>query len=1226
MRGKRIIKKVLSKTGVLDYRRKIMCREYTKILNLKDCYVNNIYQVKIENGKLISLGDCADIFIKLKKPCNQLNIEYIINHKSEDIELCYPNSNSTYFDPNNIIKIGKADGKKSNKNIVFNYPVKNIRLGLAKTPGVIDIDEINITLSKESGLSTYDAILKNLPNNSKNKKIIVVTHSMNESGAPILAFNISKKFKEKGYDVVVIAISDGYLEEKYRELEIPVVNIHQSLVSERIADLEVFEKIVKTLGEKGYKNVITNTIISGITVPTFKKYDFKIISLIHEMKNSIELFNMKQGGRNINFYSDLIVFPDKIVEDEFYCIFQKNTNNSLICTQGLYKGVQRITPDYDKIYKKYNIPKNSKIILGSGVADYRKGIDLFLSAAQLLTSMEKDEEYHFIWAGKIHDTQLDSWYKCQFDRYGKSNRFHNIDFIKDAKEYQNLVECSDAFWLTSREDPFPSVMIEALQYDTPVLAFKDCGGANTLLGEGRGILIDNFNVVELAKQTDELIKDKARIDKMLQKAQKYINDHLIFDDYISNLEKFFKDIEKKDTDKPKFANVSVVVPNYNYEKYLPIRLESIINQSIKPKEIILLDDVSSDNSIEVSEPILKMAKEKYGIDYKIVRNSTNNGCFRQWLKGIDLAKQDFVWIAEADDYAKPNFIETLMPKFDDKNVVLSYAKSSVIDSNSNLPDYDYNSYVGELDDKKWIKDFVEDGKDFVVKYLSQRNTIPNVSSTIIRKEATNGMDVELSKYNAIGDWFAYIYIISKGKVAYSCSELNGHRRHEKSIIAKEEKNITFVKELLKIKKYVIENFEFDDVTLNNALLEMINNHLNYNLISQNEELTNLYKELIELANSKLKKQNILIILPDLEVGGGQTVGIRLANNFLKYYNVFIINSREQLETAFMKNMIDNNVKLLKYNGDVELLKLYNSLLKFKSVLSFIWWSDKLSYCAFKDDPSVKRIISMHGCYENILDNPGIDPYFGTNVKNMLDSANYIVYTAEKNRRILKECNLENNSKVSKIDNGFILDKYPKKKRSLLGIGEKDFVFGLVARAIPEKGYEQAIEAINIINKRNDKKAHLILVGASEYINELKAKYSNNYIHFIDTFTEPLEWMGWEEIFDVGLLPTYFISESLPTVIVEYLFLNKPVIATDIAEIKSMIVNDKISAGITISLKNGKPNVDELKKAMLELMNDTKKYEELKKNTKEFAKRFDMDKCINKYKKLIDDNDGGEGNE
>ncbi len=826
------------------------------------------------------------------------------------------------------------------------------------------------------------------------------------------------------------------------------------------------------------------------------------------------------------------------------------------------------------------------------------------------------------------DKQLESWYKCQFERYGMADRFHNIDFIKDAKEYQNLVECSDAFWLTSREDPFPSVMIESLEYNTPVLAFNNCGGANTLLDEDRGILIDNFDVTELAKQTHELLKDQSRIDNMIRKSKKYIKEHLVFDDYITNLEKFFNELEKREKGKIKYANVSVVVPNYNYEDYLPIRLRSIINQSIKPKEIILLDDVSKDNSLEVSKPILEFAKENYKIDYKIIKNTTNNGCFRQWLKGISLAKEEIIWIAEADDYANPIFLETLLPAFNDKKVVLSYAKSSVIDSDSNLPDYDYNSYVSELDPEKWKKNFVDDGNNHVVNYLSQRNTIPNVSSVLIRKTATKGMDVELSKYNAIGDWLAYIYLLSKGKVAYSCKELNGHRRHGNSIIAKEEKSKTFIKELIEIKKYVVKNFNFtDDNVLNGVLLEMLNNGFNYKAIANDNELKQLFDELVSLTKAKLKKENILIILPDFNVGGGQTVGIRLANCFLKYYNVYIINAREKLETDFIKNMIDKNVNILKYNDDVELLKLYNLMLNFKSVLSFIWWSDKLSYYAFNDNPNVKRIISMHGCYENILDHPETDPYFGENVQKMLDSANYIVYTAEKNKRIIKECNLDGNPKVSKIDNGFILDKFPKKDRKLLNLKKDDFIFGLVARAIPEKGYEQAIQALNLVNKKSTKKAHLILVGASNYINELKTKYANEYIHFIDTFSEPLEWMGWEEIFDVGLLPTYFISESLPTVIVEYLFLNKPVIATDIAEIKSMIINDKISAGIAINLKDGKPNVEELRDAMLELMNNKKKYDDLKKNTKVFAKRFDMDKCINKYNSLINDvKEGDDSNE
>lgn len=49
------------------------------------------------------------------------------------------------------------------------------------------------------------------------------------------------------------------------------------------------------------------------------------------------------------------------------------------------------------------------------------------------------------------------------------------------------------------------------------------------------------------------------------------------------------------------VKVSVIVPNYNYARYLPIRIESILNQSFQDFELILLDDASTDNSIQILE-------------------------------------------------------------------------------------------------------------------------------------------------------------------------------------------------------------------------------------------------------------------------------------------------------------------------------------------------------------------------------------------------------------------------------------------------------------------------------------------------------------------------------------------------------------------------------------------------------------------------------------------------
>ena len=102
--------------------------------------------------------------------------------------------------------------------------------------------------------------------------------------------------------------------------------------------------------------------------------------------------------------------------------------------------------------------------------------------------------------------------------------------------------------------------------------------------------------------------------------------------------------------------VSVVVPNYNYADYLAPRIDSILRQTFSDFELLLLDDCSTDHSVSVMK--------KYASDPRVVAidvNQTNTGSpFPQWMKGIKMARGKYVWIAEADDLAEPDFLSTLV--------------------------------------------------------------------------------------------------------------------------------------------------------------------------------------------------------------------------------------------------------------------------------------------------------------------------------------------------------------------------------------------------------------------------------------------------------------------------------------------------------------------------------------------------------------------------------------
>ena len=95
------------------------------------------------------------------------------------------------------------------------------------------------------------------------------------------------------------------------------------------------------------------------------------------------------------------------------------------------------------------------------------------------------------------------------------------------------------------------------------------------------------------------------------------------------------------------TKVSIILPNYNYERFLPERIESILNQAYKDFELIVLDDFSPDGSVELIKSYLRKDNR-----IKFIGNKENSGNpFLQWQKGIKESKGEYIWIAEADDFA-----------------------------------------------------------------------------------------------------------------------------------------------------------------------------------------------------------------------------------------------------------------------------------------------------------------------------------------------------------------------------------------------------------------------------------------------------------------------------------------------------------------------------------------------------------------------------------------------
>lgn len=246
--------------------------------------------------------------------------------------------------------------------------------------------------------------------------------------------------------------------------------------------------------------------------------------------------------------------------------------------------------------------------------------------------------------------------------------------------------------------------------------------------------------------------------------------------------------------------VSVIIPNYNHVHFLKQRINSVLNQTYQNFEVILLDDCSSDDSIEV----FKHYEGDPHISHIVINENNSGSPFKQWEKGISLAKGELIWIAESDDDCEEKLLETLISEFNkDKECVLAFCKSIKTD----IKGYK----VGE---EGFTYSFHMNGLEFIKKHLSRHNYVVNASSAIFKRKAWDSADRSFTYYRGCGDWILWVEISSSGNIAYNNSPLNYFRIHEtnttiqQAFSGKNESEGAKVYQFMRHKKYIGFKEEF----------------------------------------------------------------------------------------------------------------------------------------------------------------------------------------------------------------------------------------------------------------------------------------------------------------------------------------------------------------------------------------------------------------------------------
>ena len=582
----------------------------------------------------------------------------------------------------------------------------------------------------------------------------------------------------------------GELEKEYEKYS-TVYNIDTSYIT-----LDKQKELINYLCDTlEIKKAICNTVVSGDFSKILNGKGVKVITLVHELPGIIKSMSLENNANLLVNNSYKVVFPSEYVKEKFRIIAEIGDKKAIILPQGTAKHCKY---KYNKknaailIRDELKLNKDVKIVLNVGYGDVRKGIDLFVEIANQVAN--KCKNIYFVWVGNLHP---------DFEK-NKSSYFTNTNllFISNRDDVSAYFAGSDLFMLTSREDPFPSVVLEAMNNGLPVIGFDDAGGFKDVVDDSTGVLVNFCDVYAMSQEIISLIGDNVRMQKLSNNAMNLIEEKFNFASYVYQLLDLLGDHYEK---------ISVVVPNYNYEKYLPMRIKSILDQNYPIYELVFLDDASNDNSVNVIENYLSEE-----LNIKLIKNNINSSnVFKQWVTGIASSRGNYIWIAEADDQSEKTFLEKIMNSFDkDKALVLVYSQSKQIDSAGDIIGENYLEYTNDIDKEKWKEEYINDGIAEISDALAIKNTIPNVSAVVFKRPNLNGFSTlnKISNYKVGGDWCFYVSILEQGKIGFIPEALNYHRRHLQGITISCDAKLHY-DEIVDMQDYITKNFTVSKETL-----------------------------------------------------------------------------------------------------------------------------------------------------------------------------------------------------------------------------------------------------------------------------------------------------------------------------------------------------------------------------------------------------------------------------
>lgn len=361
------------------------------------------------------------------------------------------------------------------------------------------------------------------PQGPARRRVLFVSHEATRTGAPKIILNILKHFaKNCDIQCETILQAGGHLASEFEAhsetLDCFNMTKDQSEeINKRVAQFVDREK------DNPPVLAICNSMESRFIAKEIAGKDIPVIMLVHELPSSYS----EEDYQSVYETATKVIFPAHHVREAADEKTPVPVAKSIVLSQGLLnpefgKGTSRDIA-YSQIRNELNLPEKSFIVLGCGTLDLRKGIDHYAAIARRVTELNRSTTpIHFVWVGEGPRWTHSTYHYVQLD-LNKSRARDHVHFIGERANVEPYFMGADTFLMSSRVDPFPCVIHEAMASSLPVITFDQAGGAPEAIDNGAGFVVpyadydQTANVIRMLATQPEIasgmrLKSKERVD------------------------------------------------------------------------------------------------------------------------------------------------------------------------------------------------------------------------------------------------------------------------------------------------------------------------------------------------------------------------------------------------------------------------------------------------------------------------------------------------------------------------------------------------------------------------------------------------------------------------------------------------------------------------------------------------------------------------------------------